>query len=65
MKASTTMSQTFPQDEKSGSSEPTTKTPLLDPAAFEAFAKAAKLAVAEGFARRALMAQAPPSKAKH
>ena len=36
--------------------EPTTKAPLLDPAAFEAYAAAAKQAVAEGLARRALMA---------
>ena len=60
-----TMSQTSPPDEKSGPREPTTKSPLLDPATFEAFAAAAKRAVAEGLGRRALMAQKPPSNAKH
>ena len=59
------MSKTSTADRTFPAIEPTTKAPLLDPAAFETFAKAAKLAVAEGFARRALMAQTPPSKAKH
>ena len=59
------MSQTFPQDEKSGLGEPATKAALLDPVAFEAYAAAARQAVAEGLARRALMEQTPPSKAKH
>ena len=59
------MSENSNADGTSPVIEPKTKSPLLDPAAFEAFAKAAKLAVAEGFARRALMAQTPPSKAKH
>lgn len=59
------MSQTSPKDGISPAIEPTTEAPLLDPAAFEAYAAAAKQAVAEGLARRALMAQTPPSKAKH
>ena len=61
----TTMSQTSRQDEQPGSSMPSTAARLLDPAAFEAYAKAAKQAVADGLARRALMAQTPPSKSKH
>ena len=65
MKACKTMSQTYPPDEKTASSEPATNTPLLDPVAFETFAEAAKLAVAKGLTRRALVAHAPPSKAKH
>jgi len=59
------MSKTSTADGTSPAIEPTTKAPQLDPAAFEAYAAAAKQAVAEGLARRALMAQTPPSKAKH
>lgn len=59
------MSKTSTADRTSPAIEPTATAPLLDQAAFEAFAAAAKQAVAEGLARRALMAQTPPSKAKH
>jgi hypothetical protein len=59
------MSKNFPVSGTTLAIEPTNKAPLLDPAAFEAYAAAARQSVAEGLARRALMAQAPPSKAKH
>ena len=59
------MSKTSTADGTSPAIEPTTRAPLLDPAAFEAFAKATKLAVVEGIARRALMALTVPFKAKH
>ena len=59
------MSKTPTANGTSPANEPATKPPLLDQVAFEAFAKPAKLAVAEEFARRALMALTPPSKAKH
>ena len=59
------MSKNSTADGTSPAIKPTTKAPLLDPAAFQAYAAAAKQAVAEGLARRALMAQTPPSKAKH
>ena len=64
-KASTTMTKTSPDAGTTPAIEPAAKAPLLDPVAFEIFAKAAKLAVAEGLARRALMALTPASKAKH
>ena len=51
------MSETSNAEGTSPANEPMSKAPLLDPAAFEAFSKAAKLAVAEGLARRALIAQ--------
>ena len=59
------MSKTSTADVTSPAIEPTTKLPLLDPTAFEVFAKAAKQAVADGLARRALMDQTPPSRARH
>lgn len=59
------MSKTAPQDDKSPATAPSAQQTLLDPATFETFAKATRKAVAEGLARRALMAQTPPSMARH
>ena len=59
------MSQNSPHDRISPATAPSSNPLRLDPEKFEAFAKAAKQAVAEGLVRRALMAQKPPTKAKH
>ena len=64
-KASTNMSQNSPQDGIPPATNASSNPLRLDPEKFEAFAKAAKQAVAEGLVRRALMAQKPPTKAKH
>lgn len=63
MKASVLTSRTITQQRVSTARDPSVKQPLLDRAEFEAFAKAAKRVVSEGLPLRALMAQAPPSKA--
>ncbi len=59
------MSQTHPQESIPTATEPSTEQMRLDPAKFEAYAKATRKAVAEELALRALMAQTPPSKARH
>ena len=59
------MSQNSPQDGISPVTDPSSNPLPLDSEKFEAFAKAAKQAVAEGLVPRPLMAQKPPINAKH
>ena len=59
------MSKNFPVSGTTLAIEQTIKAPLLERAAFEAYASAARQAVADGLARRALMAQTPLSMSKH
>ena len=59
------MSQNSPHDGILPATDPSPKPLRLDPEIFDAFSKAAKAAVAESLARRALIAQKPPTKAKH
>ena len=59
------MSQNSPQDGIPPATDPSFNPLRLDREKFEAFGKAAKQTVAEGLVRRALMAQKPPTRAKH
>ena len=59
------MSQNSSQDGIPPATDPSSNPVRLDPEKFEAFAKAAKQAVAEGLVHRALMAQKPPTTAKN